>query len=36
MVFGVIRYRQLVEDGTANAPQAPGEFSSDFTKIKAE
>jgi peroxiredoxin len=36
MVFGVVRYRQLVEDGSANLPERPGEFSADFTKIKAE
>lgn len=38
MVFGVIRYRQLVEDGAANSPQRPAinEPSTDFTKIKAE
>jgi hypothetical protein len=37
MVFGVIRYRQLVEDGTSNTPQRPiNEPSTDFTRIKAE
>jgi len=40
MVFGVIRYRQVVEDGSANLPQRPNEQASepsaDFTKIKAE
>jgi len=40
MVFGVIRYRQVVEDGSANSPQRPteqaSEPSADFTKIKAE
>jgi hypothetical protein len=35
MVFGVIRYRQVVEDGTPNAPERPGE-STDFTRIQAE
>jgi peroxiredoxin len=37
MVFGVIRYRQVVEDGAANSPQRPSnEPSMDFTTIKAQ
>ena len=37
MVFGVIRYRQVVEDGASNTPQRPSdEPSTDFTRIKAE
>jgi len=35
MVFGVIRYRQVVEDGTSNTPQRPNE-SIDFSRIRAE